>query len=74
MAELELKEFYKLLRYHLLNIKVRTRILNDNEIMELIYEQLHKENKNKISEIEKKGGLSLYVTDKNRKKAQKEDS
>lgn len=74
VAELELKEFYKLLRYHLLNIKVRTRILNDNEIMELIYEQLHKENKNKISEIEKKGGLSLYVTDKNRKKAQKEDS
>ena len=47
VAELELKEFYQLLRYHLLNIKVSTRLLNDREIVELIYEQLHKDNKNK---------------------------
>lgn len=69
IAEIELKEFYQLLRYHLLNIKVSTRLLNDREILELIYEQLHKENKNKVSDIEEKGGLDLYVTSKKRKKA-----
>lgn len=68
-AEIELKEFYQLLRYHLLNIKVSTRLLNDREILELIYEQLHKGNKNKVSHIEEKGGLDLYVTSKKRKKA-----
>lgn len=69
IAEIELKEFYQLLRYHLLNIKVSTRLLNDREILELIYEQLHKGNKNKVSDIEEKGGLDLYVTSKKRKKA-----
>lgn len=68
-AEIELKEFYQLLRYHLLNIKVSTRLLSDREILELIYEQLHKGNKNKVSDIEEKGGLDLYVTSKKRKKA-----
>ena len=68
VAELELKEFYKLLRYHLLNIKVSTRLLNDREIVELIYEQLHKDNKNKVTEIEQKGGFGLYVTGTERKK------
>ena len=67
-AEIELKEFYQLLRYHLLNIKVSTRLLNNKEILELIYEQLHKGNKNKVSDIEEKGGLDLYVTSKKRKK------
>lgn len=52
VAESELKEFYQLLRYHLLNIKVSTRLLNDREIVELIYEQLHKGNKNKVADIE----------------------
>ncbi len=66
-AEIELKEFYQLLRYHLLNIKVSTRLLNDKEIVELIYEQLHKGNKNKVTEIGQKGGLALYVTGKERK-------
>lgn len=68
-AEIELKEFYQLLRYHLLNIKVSTRLLNNKEILELIYEQLHKGNKNKVSDIEEKGGLELYVTSKKGKKA-----
>ena len=68
VAESELKEFYQLLRYHLLNIKVSTRLLNDREIVELIYEQLHKGNKNKVADIEQKGGFELYVTDKTRKK------
>ena len=68
VAELELKEFYQLLRYHLLNIKVSTRLLNDREIVELIYEQLHKDNKNKVKEIEQKGGFGLYVTGTERKK------
>lgn len=68
-AEVELKEFYQLLRYHLLNIKVSTRLLNNKEILELIYEQLHKGNKNKVSDIEEKGGLDLYVTSKKGKKA-----
>lgn len=67
IAEAELKEFYQLLRYHLLNIKVSTRILNNNEVVELIYEQLHKGNKNKVAEIEQKGGFELYVTGKERK-------
>lgn len=62
IAGVELKEFYQLLRYHLLNIKIRTRILDDNEIIELIYEQMHKENQNNVIEITEKGGLSLYVT------------
>ena len=69
IAEIELKEFYQLLRYHLLNIKVSTRLLNNKEILELIYEQLHKGNKNKVSDIEEKGGLELYVTSKKGKKA-----
>ena len=69
-AEIELKEFYQLLRYHLLNIKVSTRLLNNREILELIYEQLHKGNENKVLDIEEKGGLDLYVTGKKRKKAQ----
>ena len=70
VAEIELKEFYQLLRYHLLNIKVSTRMLNDDEIIELIYEQLHKENKNKIIDLEQKGGLELYVTGKKGKENQ----
>ena len=62
IAEQELKEFYGTLRYHLLNIKISTRLLNDKEIIELIYEQLHKDNKNKVADIEEKGGFGLYVT------------
>ena len=61
-AEIELKEFYQLLRYHLMNIKVSARLLGDREIVELIYEQLHKGNKNNVFEIEQEGGLELYVT------------
>ena len=68
VAEVELKEFYQLLRYHLLNIKVSTRLLNNREILELIYEQLHKGNENKVLDIEEKGGLDLYVTGNKRKK------
>lgn len=61
-AETELKEFYQLLRYHLLNIKVNTRILSDKEIIELIYEQFHKNSIKNIDEIKIKGGMELYVT------------
>jgi len=68
VAEVELKEFYQLLKYHLINIKVSTRVLSDKEIVELIYEQLHKGNKKKVNEIEQEGGFSLYVTSKERKK------
>lgn len=68
IAEQELKEFYGILRYHLLNIKISTRLLNDKEIVELIYEQLHKGNKNKVADIEEKGGFELYVTSKSREK------
>ena len=45
-------------------------MLNDREIAELIYEQFHKENKNKVSEIEQKGGLALYVSTKKREESQ----
>lgn len=68
IAEAELKEFYQILKYHLLNIKVSTRLLTDKEIVELIYEQLHKGNNNKIADIEEKGGFDLYVTSKRNKK------
>jgi len=68
IAELELKDFYQLLRYHLNNIKVSTRALTDMEIMELIYEQQHKGSNNKIAEMIEKGGLDLYVTSKKGKK------
>ena len=68
VAEQELKEFYRILRYHLLNLKISTRLLKDKEIVELIYEQLHKGNKNKVADIEEKGGFELYVTSKSREK------
>lgn len=67
-AEIELKEFYSLLRYHLMNIKISTRLLTDIEIIELIYEQLHKGSENRVKDIQEKGGLELYVTEKKRKK------
>lgn len=68
VAEIELKEFYQLLRYHLMNIKIGTRLLTDAEILELIYEQSHKGSINKISDMQEKGGLELYVTASKRKK------
>lgn len=68
VAEIELKEFYKILRYHLLDINLSTRLLNDDEIEELIYEQLHKGNKNIVKQIRQKGGLDLYVTGNKREK------
>ena len=61
-AEIELKEFYQLLKYHLMNIKVNVRLLSNEEIIELIYEQLHKGSSNKAMDIIEKGGLELYVT------------
>lgn len=68
VAEIELKEFYKTLRYHLLDINICTRLINDDEIEELIYEQLHKGNKNIVKQIRQKGGLDLYVTGNKREK------
>lgn len=68
VAEVELKEFYQLLRYHLLNINISTRLLNNDEIEELIYEQLHKGNKNIVKEIKQRGGFESYVTGNKRKK------
>ena len=65
-AEIELKEFYQLLKYHLLDIKIGTRLLTDTEIIELLYEQLHKGSENKVQDIQEKGGLELYVKAKNK--------
>lgn len=67
-AEIELKEFYQLLKYHLLDIKIGTRLLSDTEIIELLYEQLHKGSSNKVQDIQEKGGLELYVKAKNKEK------
>ena len=61
IAEVELKEFYNLLKYHLMNIKIGTRLLNDRDIIELLYKQFHKGNKNVISKMKEKGGFDLYV-------------
>ena len=36
--------------------------ISDEEIIELIYEQLHKGSSNKAMDIIEKGGLELYVT------------
>lgn len=69
VAKIELNEFYRLLRYHLLNIKVSTRMLNDMEILELVYSQLHKGSRNKLSKMKEKGGLELYVTSKEKAKS-----
>ena len=63
-AETDLKEFYQLLRYHLLNIKVNIRILDDIEITKLIYEQFHKNSIDNIEEIKAKGGFELYASGK----------
>lgn len=63
-ADTELKEFYQLLRYHLLDIKVNIRMLNDIEITKLIYEQFHKNSIDNIENIKEKGGFELYVTSK----------
>ena len=67
-AEVELKEFYQLLKYHLIDIKIGTRLLTDTEIIELLYEQLHKGSENKVQDIQEKGGLELYVRARNKEK------
>lgn len=68
IAEIELKDFYQLLQYHLIDIKVGTRLLSDTEIIELLYEQLHKGSVNKVQDIQEKGGFELYVKAKKRAK------
>ena len=67
-SEMELKEFYQLLKYHLADIKISTRILTDTEILELLYEQMHKGSENKVKDIQEKGGLELYVKGRKREK------
>lgn len=67
-SEMELKEFYQLLKYHLADIKISTRILTDTEIIELLYEQMHKGSENKVKDIQEKGGLELYVKGRKREK------
>ena len=69
-AEIELKEFYQLLKYQLIDIKVGARLLTDVEIIELVYEQLHKGSENKVQDIEEKGGFELYVKGRNKEKNQ----
>jgi hypothetical protein len=64
VAENELKKFYQTIRYGMTNIKIGTRLLTDIEIIELIYEQLHKGNPNRVRNIQEQGGLELYVTKK----------
>ena len=38
------------------------------EIIELLYEQLHKGSENKVQDIQEKGGLELYVKSRNKEK------
>lgn len=69
-AQIELMEFYDSLKYHFANIKIGVRILGNDEVKQLIYDQLHKGSKTKVNEIIAKGGLQLYATQEKRKENQ----
>lgn len=66
-AKADLKEFYYGLKYSLSHIKVTSKILSDEEIIELIYRELNKNCDDKVSKIVQKGGLDFYVQGKKRK-------
>ena len=70
-AKTELKEFYKNLKYSLSNIKITTKMLDDEQIIELIYRELNKNCNEKIKDIIKEGGLEFYVESKKEEKGEK---
>ena len=60
-AERELKEYYEDLKYSFAGIKVTVRLLEDIDIIELIYRELNKNSSEQIGNIIKEGGLEFYV-------------
>lgn len=67
-AKTELLEFANNIKHSLSNIKIKSKILSDEDIIELIYRELNKNSNEKINNIIDKGGLDFYVQSKNRKK------
>ena len=70
-AKTELKEFYKNLKYSLSNIKITTKMLDDEQIIELIYRELNKNCNEKIKDIIKEAGLECYVESQKEEKGEK---
>lgn len=60
-ATLELKEFYDDLKYSFASIKVPIKLLDDMDIVELIYRELNKNANENLKNIIKEGGLDFYV-------------
>lgn len=67
-AEMELKETFNNIQYQLYNIRVMTKMLSDEDILELIYRELNKNSNMKIDNIMKKGGLDFYVKARSQEK------
>lgn len=67
-AQSELKGFFQGLKYSLSNIRVRAKMLEDEEIIELIYRELNKNCDEKIKNIIQRGGLDFYVQGKDSKR------
>lgn len=61
-VERELKNYYDGLKFNLLNIKVQSKLLSEEEIVELLHQELNKNTNDIINEIIRNGGLELYVT------------
>lgn len=60
-AQIDLKEFYNGLKYNLSNIRITSKMLSNQEIIELIYRELNKNCYEKIEDIIQEGGLDFYV-------------
>lgn len=58
-AERELKEYYEELKYSFAGIKVTVRLLEDTDIIELVYRELNKNSSEQLGNIIKKGGLEF---------------
>lgn len=58
----ELNEIYNNIKYTLNNVKIITKLLDEEEIIELIYKELNKNSYEKIKNIVNKGGMEFYVT------------
>ena len=65
-AVVELKEFYDDLKYSFASIKVTVRLLDDMDIVELLYRELNKNANENLRNIIKEGGLKFYVEAKNK--------
>ena len=65
-AVVELKEFYDDLKYSFASIKVTVRLLDDMDIVELLYRELNKNANENLRNIIKEGGLKFYVEAKSR--------